>query len=145
MDFGPIWESSLGIISNKGELEPQLMSVAAGQRLEGGMLVTCNGPVTMAGAGAKGYTVGVIEWDCDSTEEDKVARVYRSRAIVCVKAGVNIETHHTALKVWDGGTVAPMEEKDPPDLFVGRVRGPTRIGEKWRPIPAGSPVRIIME
>ena len=145
MDFGPMWETNLGVISNKQQLQPRMTQVTAGRILERGMLVTWHERVDMADAGTRVHEVGVIETDCDNTDGNKWIAVYGSGAIVCVKAGLDIETDYTGLKVWDRGTVAPMEEGEPRDLLVARTRGPTRIGEKWEPIPAGSPVWVIMK
>ena len=54
-------ECDLGIIYNKAQLYNILtLPVAAGQWLEDGMPVTCNGPVSAVGRRAKRHTVRVI-------------------------------------------------------------------------------------
>ena len=139
-------ECDLGVISNKMELcNTQALPVAAGQRLERGMLVTCNGPVRAAGHGAKWYTVGVIEIDCDSTGGSKIVSVFGSGAVTCVRAGADIGADQVGLKAWDRGSVAPIGDEDRPDLLVARILGPSEIGKVRGPIPEGGHVRVIME
>ena len=135
-----VHKCDLGAIANKAQLyNIQVLPVAAGQILEAGMVVTCNGPVRAAGRGAKWYTVGVIE-----SGGNRVT-VFGSGAATCVRAGMYIGADQVGLKAWDCGTVAPMEEDDQPELLVARVRGPGGVGETREPIPAGGHVGVIME
>ena len=130
----------LGVISNKKQVyHMQVLPVAAGQILEAGMVVTCNGPVRAAGRGAKWYTVGVIE-----SGGNRVT-VFGSGAATCVRAGMEIGADQVGLKAWDRGTVAPMEEDDRPELLVARVRGPSGVEETRETIPAGGHVSVVME
>ncbi len=139
-------ECDLGAISNKAQLYNTLtLPVAAGQRLERGMLVTRSGPVMAADRGARQHTVGVIEIDCDSTADPKVVSVFGSGAATCVRAGRVIRADQTALKAWDRGSVAPMEEEDQSDLFVARVLGPGGVGEVRGVIPEGGHVSVMIE
>ena len=136
----------LGVISNKAQLyNTQVLPVAPGQLLEAGMLVTRGEAVMAAGRGARGHTVGVIEAGCDSTAGPKVVSVFGSRAVTCVRAGRDIRADQVGLKAWDRGTVAPMEDGDPPDLLVARIMGPGGIGETREMIPAGGHVSVMME
>ncbi|CAI9830785.1 hypothetical protein IBTHAUMO2_1090015 [Nitrosopumilaceae archaeon] len=139
-------ECDLGVIANKAQLYNTMsLPVEAGQLLEAGMLVTRSGPVMAAGRGARGHTVGVIEAGCDSTAGPKVVTVFGSGAVTCVKAGRGIRADQTALKAWDHGSVAPMEEEDQPDLFVARVLGPGGVGEVRGSIPVGGHVSVMIE
>ena len=128
-DTMTVRECDRGIISNKSELyNTQALPVAAGQRLERGMLVTCNGPVRAAGRGAKWYTVGAIEIDCDSTSGPKIISVFGSGAVTCVRVGADIRADQVGLKAWDHGSVARSRMRAGPTCLLQGFWAPARSG-----------------